>query len=90
MMHDSKPADHTRIDVVTMNSDTPYSNFGIDLRAELVVVSVPAITLAISDCDILRYSRLQPLIAWIKYNMKKYSKSWCQGLQTCTPCLQTG
>ena len=43
IMHDSKPADHTRIDVVTMNGDTPYSNFMIDLRAEPVVVSVPEI-----------------------------------------------
>lgn len=43
MVHDSKPADHTRIDVVTMNGDTPYSNFMIDLRAEPVVVSVPEI-----------------------------------------------
>jgi hypothetical protein len=43
MMHDSKPADHTRIDVVTMNGDTPYSNFMIDLQAEPVVVSVPEI-----------------------------------------------
>jgi hypothetical protein len=43
LVHDSKPADHTRIDVVTMNGDTPYSNFGIDLRAEPVVVSVPEI-----------------------------------------------
>jgi hypothetical protein len=43
LVHDSKPADHTRIDVVTMNGDTPYSNFGIDLRAEPVIVSVPEI-----------------------------------------------
>jgi hypothetical protein len=43
LAHDSKPADHTRIDVVTMNGDTPYSNFGMDLRAEPVVVSVPEI-----------------------------------------------
>ena len=43
IMHDSKPADHTRMDVVTMNCDTPYSNFMIDLRAEPVVVSVPEI-----------------------------------------------
>jgi hypothetical protein len=43
IMHDAKPADHTRIDVVTMNGDTPYSNFMIDLRAEPVVVSVPEI-----------------------------------------------
>jgi hypothetical protein len=43
MVHDSKPADHTRVDVVTMNGDTPYSLFMIDLRAEPVVVSVPEI-----------------------------------------------
>jgi hypothetical protein len=43
LVSDSKPADHTRIDVVTMNGDTPYSNFMIDLRAEPVVVSVPEI-----------------------------------------------
>ena len=43
MVHDSKPADHTHIEVVTMNGDTPYSNFGIDLRAEPVVVSVPEV-----------------------------------------------
>ncbi len=43
MLHDSKPADHTRIDVVTMNGDTPYSLFMIDLRTEPVVVSVPEI-----------------------------------------------
>ena len=42
--HDTEPADHTREDVVTMNGDTPYSNFGLDLRAEPVVVSVPEVT----------------------------------------------
>jgi hypothetical protein len=41
IVHDTKPADHTRRDVVAMNADTPYSNFGLDLRAEPVVVSVP-------------------------------------------------
>lgn len=41
IVHDTKPADHTRKDVVAMNADTPYSNFGLDLRAEPVVVSVP-------------------------------------------------
>lgn len=40
IVHDSSPADHTREDVVTINGDTPYSNFGIDLRAEPMVVSV--------------------------------------------------
>ena len=43
MVHDAKPADHTRIDVVTMNGDTPYSLFMVDLRTEPVVVSVPEI-----------------------------------------------
>jgi hypothetical protein len=43
IVHDTKPADHTREDVVTMNGDTPYSNFGMDLRAEPVVVSAPDI-----------------------------------------------
>ena len=42
--HDTKPADHTRKDVVTMNGDTPYSAFGLDLRAEPMVLSVPRIT----------------------------------------------
>ncbi len=41
--HDIKPADHTRKDVVTMNGDTPYSAFGVDLRAEPMVLSVPKI-----------------------------------------------
>ncbi|HLT72235.1 MAG TPA: DUF1254 domain-containing protein [Cyclobacteriaceae bacterium] len=41
--HDTKPADHTRKDVVTMNGDTPYSAFGVDLRAEPMVLSVPKI-----------------------------------------------
>jgi hypothetical protein len=41
IVHDTKPADHTRKDVVAMNADTPYSNYGLDLRAEPVVVSVP-------------------------------------------------
>ncbi|MCK4487303.1 MAG: DUF1254 domain-containing protein, partial [Desulfobacterales bacterium] len=41
IVSDTEPADHTRHDVVTMNADTPYSNFGLDLRAEPVVVSVP-------------------------------------------------
>jgi hypothetical protein len=40
--HDSRPADHTREDVVTINGDTPYSNFGLDLRAEPIVISVPS------------------------------------------------
>ena len=44
LVHDSKPADHTREDVVTINGDTPYSNFGFDLRAEPMVISVPEIT----------------------------------------------
>jgi hypothetical protein len=42
--HDTKPADHTRKDVVTMNGDTPYSAFGVDLRAEPMVLTVPKIT----------------------------------------------
>src|SRR5688572_12452138 len=32
--NDTIPADDTRKDVVTMNGDTPYSAFGLDLRAE--------------------------------------------------------
>jgi hypothetical protein len=44
IINDSKPADHTRKDVVSMNADTPYTTFGLDLRAEPIVVSVPAIT----------------------------------------------
>lgn len=41
--NDTKPADHTRKDVVTMNGDTPYSAFGLDLRADPMVLSVPKI-----------------------------------------------
>ena len=41
IVHDPRPADHTRHDVVTINADTPYSNFGLDLRAEPFVVRVP-------------------------------------------------
>jgi hypothetical protein len=41
--NDTVPADHTRKDVVSMNGDTPYSAFGIDLRAEPLVLSVPEI-----------------------------------------------
>lgn len=41
--NDTKPADHTRKDVVTMNGDTPYSAFGLDLRADPMVLSVPEI-----------------------------------------------
>ncbi|MBC8255523.1 MAG: DUF1254 domain-containing protein, partial [Ardenticatenia bacterium] len=41
IVHDTRPADHTREDVVTMNGDTPYSNFGLDLRAEPRVASAP-------------------------------------------------
>ncbi|MBN7816987.1 DUF1254 domain-containing protein [Algoriphagus sp. YJ13C] len=41
--NDTIPADHTRKDVVSMNGDTPYSAFGIDLRAEPLVLSVPDI-----------------------------------------------
>ena len=44
LAHDVKPADHTREDVVTMNGDTPYSNFALDLRAEPIVISVPEVT----------------------------------------------
>lgn len=43
LSHDTQPADHTRKDVVTMNGDTPYSAFGLDLRAEPMVLSVPQI-----------------------------------------------
>ncbi|WPR77666.1 DUF1254 domain-containing protein [Algoriphagus sp. NG3] len=39
--NDTVPADHRRKDVVSMNGDTPYSAFGIDLRAEPLVLSVP-------------------------------------------------
>jgi hypothetical protein len=41
--HDRRPADDTRKDVVSMNADTPYSMFALDLRSEPMVVSVPAI-----------------------------------------------
>lgn len=41
--NDTVPADDTRKDVVTMNGDTPYSAFGLDLRAEPMVLSVPEI-----------------------------------------------
>lgn len=41
--NDTIPADHTRRDVVTMNGDTPYSAFGLDLRSEPMVLSVPRI-----------------------------------------------
>lgn len=41
--NDTIPADHTRKDVVSMNGDTPYSAFGLDLRAEPLVLSVPEI-----------------------------------------------
>ncbi|WP_232424879.1 DUF1254 domain-containing protein [Algoriphagus resistens] len=41
--NDTVPADHTRKDVVSMNGDTPYSAFGIDLRAEPLVLSIPEI-----------------------------------------------
>jgi hypothetical protein len=44
IVHDTLPADHTRKDVVAMNGDTPYSNFGMDLSGEPVVVSVPQIS----------------------------------------------
>lgn len=42
--NDTKPADHTRKDVVSMNADTPYTTFGLDLRAEPIVISVPEIS----------------------------------------------
>lgn len=41
--NDTVPADDTRKDVVTMNGDTPYSAFGLDLRDEPMVLSVPEI-----------------------------------------------
>lgn len=41
--NDTVPADDTRKDVVTMNGDTPYSAFGLDLRAEPIVLSIPEI-----------------------------------------------
>ena len=44
IVHDTLPADYTRKDVVAMNGDTPYSNFGLDLSSEPIVVSVPAVT----------------------------------------------
>ena len=43
ILNDATPADHTREDVVSINGDTPYSNFGLDLRAEPMAFSVPAI-----------------------------------------------
>lgn len=36
--------DHTFTDVITPNADTPYSMAGLDLRAEPMVLSVPAVT----------------------------------------------
>jgi hypothetical protein len=36
--------DHTFRDVITPNADTPYSFAGLDLRAEPMVLSVPAVT----------------------------------------------
>ncbi|MFG4002049.1 DUF1254 domain-containing protein [Flavobacterium aquidurense] len=41
--HDRRPADDTRKDVVSMNADTPYSMFVLDLRSEPMVFSVPAV-----------------------------------------------
>lgn len=41
--HDRRPADDTRKDVVSMNADTPYSMFALDLRSEPMVFSVPAV-----------------------------------------------
>lgn len=41
--NDSRPADNTRKDVVSMNADTPYSVFALDLRSEPMVFSVPEI-----------------------------------------------
>ncbi|OUL63533.1 DUF1254 domain-containing protein [Flavobacterium sp. AJR] len=41
--HDRRPADDTRKDVVSMNADTPYSLFAMDLRTEPIVLSVPAV-----------------------------------------------
>jgi hypothetical protein len=41
--NDTVPADYSRKDVVSMNGDTPYSAFGLDLRAEPMVLSVPEI-----------------------------------------------
>ena len=41
IVHDTKPADHTRKDVVAMNGDTPYSNFGLDLEILSNVVDRP-------------------------------------------------
>lgn len=41
--HDRRPADDTRKDVVSMNADTPYSLFALDLRTEPMVFSVPEI-----------------------------------------------
>jgi hypothetical protein len=36
--------DHTFRDVITPNADTPYSMAGLDLRAEPMVLTVPAVT----------------------------------------------
>lgn len=41
--NDTVPADDTRKDVVTMNGDTPYTAFGLDLRTEPMVLVVPEI-----------------------------------------------
>ena len=43
---DGRPetVDHTSEDVITPNSDTPYSIANLDLRAEPMVLSVPEIT----------------------------------------------
>lgn len=43
LTNDTIPADDTRKDVVTMNGDTPYTPFGLDLRAEPMVLSIPEI-----------------------------------------------
>src|SRR5947199_412412 len=45
--------------VVTPNSDTPYSVLWFDLRAEPIVVSVPAV-------EEIRYYKAQPLSAYLK------------------------
>jgi hypothetical protein len=44
LVSDARTLDHTFREVITPNADTPYSMAVVDLRAEPVVLSVPAVT----------------------------------------------